>query len=226
MRFRQLHIYTDHFEEQVGFYHEVLEIDLLELKGKQAKFKFGTSVLVIEERRDVPAYHFAVNIPYDCVETAHRWLKERLNILPFQGKDIVEFPAWNARAVYFYDFDKNIIEFIGRKDITVPPIEQYGPACLLGISEVGAPVKSMQKAMDQLQQLESPPPPYTQGDAHFQAVGDAEGLLILVDPDHKKWMPTDDPIAPAPFQIHLGDECVRYDDGQFDVVKYSGATGC
>jgi hypothetical protein len=140
------------------------------------------------------------------------WLREkRIPLLKADGVELVRYKAWHATAMYFYDADRNIIEFIARRDLKADPGEPFAPGRIIGISEIGVAVTDIREAYSSLCQI-GDIPVYDGTFDKFCAAGDPGGLLILIDREQKKWFPTDDPAFSSAF-ILRGDLSFEFKDG-------------
>jgi hypothetical protein len=210
MNIRLLILETTRLEELKEFYSRVLDWPpadeeegsfTLELKKTELEFRQHTGDLE-------PFYHFAINIPANKIEEAREWLSARVQLLWLDDyqNNIAEFTNWNARSVYFSDPSGNIVELIARFDLDNATDEPFSAKHFISVSEIGlvVPAAEMQSKADQL--LEdfrvswfSKQPPLE----NFKAVGDDEGLFILV-PEHRSWYPTQDrPAIMAPLKIYF-----------------------
>lgn len=201
MLIKEVEIFSDKATE-VAMFYESIGADVFK-KEDRFHVKIGESELLISTS-DIPwTYHFAYNIPFDQIENARDWLSYYTEIQPFQGEEIVNFPKWGANAIYFYDPAGNILELIGRKPLQEKGKGVFNFQSLINISEVGWPVDEVRAAVQKLGM-----PLYSQFGPAFSAVGDEEGLLIVVDGHEKKWMPNDDEIqfSPATLKILLNEE--------------------
>ncbi len=116
MKIKELILYTNNLKAQVHFYSKILEFTRVKTCAECSSFKIGESILTFKYNEKSTPYHIAFNIPSNIDEGALNWLKQRVELLPFDGEELVDFRSWNAKAMYFYDADSNIIEFISRKD--------------------------------------------------------------------------------------------------------------
>jgi len=89
------------------------------------------------EKVNATNYHYAFNIPSNKGEEALAWLKEWVEILDWNREDLVDFSDWNATAIYFYDKDKNIVEFIARKNLNINTVSTFNSNQVLEVSEMG-----------------------------------------------------------------------------------------
>jgi catechol-2,3-dioxygenase len=132
----------------------------------------------------------AFNVPPDALADGVAWLRRRVRVLEPGGEAIVPFPHWNAHAAYFLDPAGNVLELIARHDLPAGGGGRpFGPASLLRVSEVGLPVPRVDEAVDALARLGLPA--YSGDGRSFAAVGDVDGLLIVV-PVGRAWFPTAD----------------------------------
>ena len=121
MFIRHLTLYTDKVNQLADFYSATLGLPLAGRGAETFTLSCGQSTLTFRQHAAVPPYHFAFNIPPRQEEAALAWLKERVAVLHGDDGEITDFPAWNARAVYFTDPAGNIVEFIARRDLPYPP---------------------------------------------------------------------------------------------------------
>lgn len=138
----------------------------------------------------VGGVHLAFNVPANRFQAATDWLLARA---PLQrnaaGQAHFTFgDAWASESIYFEGPDGLILELIGRRRL--PASEREGPfhgSELTCVSEGGLPTADVAQLHAQaeaalgLQPLSAPTP-------HFAALGDDEGLLIVVDAT-RAWFP-------------------------------------
>ncbi len=209
MFIRHLTLYTDKINELANFYSATLGLPLAGREAESFTLSCGQSTLTFRQSAAVPPYHFAFNIPPRQEEAALAWLKESVEVLRGDDGEITDFPAWNARAVYFTDPAGNIVEFIGRRDLPYQPVQPFGPQAVREISEIGLSTGSIKSVYDSLQPIAGVPV-YSGSFEHFCALGDAHGLLICVNKDSKKWYPTSVRALPAPFELLFGQNDRNY----------------
>lgn len=141
-------------------------------------------------------YHFAFNIPNNKLEEAIAWIKNKIDLLVIEDKNVIaQFENWNANAVYFYDNNGNLLEFIARHDLDNNQSTSFDSKSILNISEIGIVNETPLELANQLIEkhgLEF----FTKNPNSelFSAVGNDEGLLIIVQPN-RNWYPTQIPAA-------------------------------
>lgn len=218
MRIQNLRLYTHKLAEQKQFYTQTLGFAIAEETESFFSIQIGYSKLTFINSEIDAYYHFALNIPPNQANDALAWLKtEQIPIQSWMDNELVDFRSWNAHAMYFYDASGNIVEFIARHNLQrVDADVPFHPNSCLGISEMGMPVDSVNdifKAINSKIGLV-----LFSGDTNrFAAIGDEEGLFIVVDKAKKKWLPNDEPCIDFPFDLELkeGDQLyhLAYDNG-------------
>ncbi len=192
MKINDLTLFTHSLQETLHFYHGLLGFTLLEQTPQAVCFQIGFSRLRFETIENAhPQYHFAFSIPKNKVQEARQWLEQRTPLIPNpESETITHFVHWNAHAMYFYDPQGNIVEFIAREDLPATPDEHFSPESIMAINEIGLVVDA---PLEWAQQYVTKAPvsffergPITET---FTALGDDEGLLIVPQPG-RHWFPT------------------------------------
>lgn len=214
MRIKTLKIFTPNLERQLHFYQQVLGLEVQRMGSAAFEVKVGFSMLQFQQREEVTPYHIAFHIEAYNEEQALLWLKERVTIIEDEGKEIVDFPNWNARSVYFYDADKNILEFISRRHCFLTENTDFSPHAIRGISEIGVATSEVRKVFELLNG-EFGLKKYTGDYEVFCATGDDEGLFIVVNKDKKTWFPASDTAFASPFEIKITS------DGRTSTLSYN-----
>ncbi|MCK0190422.1 VOC family protein [Arenibacter sp. F20364] len=221
MKIQELTLYTSKLREQAAFYAEVLELKTLAQSEKSVSFQIGNSTLRFEEKIDATPYHFAINIPANKEHEALTWLKSKLEILKDGEDQIINFTAWNAKAIYFYDKDKNIVELISRRNLNNRTDQNFGPDQFLEISEIGVPTKDVKTVYDSLKQVMGIEI-YDGAFGNFCAVGDENGLFICINMDRKDWYPTNDKAYSSDFKLNLLEKgnhfYIEFKNGEIKVI--------
>ncbi len=211
MKIQELILYTSRLKEQYQFYTETLQLPLVKASHDQFTVQVGRSQLTILKKRQTPAVHYAINIPSNMTQKALHWLKQRVKLLPYEGNDVIDFENWNADALYFYDADGNIVEFIARKNLHIHGAGDFSPAHLMNISEVALPSSDIHNVYDALNSI-AKIPIFDGSFDRFCALGDEYGLFILIDTQKKKWFPTMEEAYPADLEVK-GDHNFKFING-------------
>jgi len=177
-----------------------MEFEVLEETTNSFSIQVGESILTFMLGEENPFYHFAINIPSFQIQESYKWIKRKVDILSYDGEDIIKFDNWNAEALYFYDADKNLVEFIARKNLNLKSHNEFSKDSLLYVSEIGVPTSNIKKIYDKLNNefgLEI----YDGDLERFCPIGDETGLFIVINYEKKKWFPTMQDAKPVPFEI-------------------------
>lgn len=217
MKISELTLYTTNLEGQKEFYMQVLELPLLSSNEKYFTVKIGVSLLTFVKAKMSNPAHFAINISSNKIQEALHWIQKRTETLQCEGEDIADFSNWNAEALYFYDADGNIVEFIARKDIYSVNTNPFFVKDLVNISEIGIVSADNKAIYEQLQAIR-PIPIYDGNLERFCALGNEEGLFILVNNTKKKWFPTQEEALVADFQLK-GDYNFAFINGKIITEK-------
>ncbi|MCP2025548.1 catechol-2,3-dioxygenase [Flavobacterium sp. HSC-32F16] len=205
MKIDQIQIKTNDIQKTKGFYQNLFGLFILEEDQNSITFQAGTSILKFVEDRDFNSiYHFAFNIPENQLEEAIEWCKNKVDLIVLEDKSVVtHFENWNAHSIYFYDHNGNLLEFIARHDLNNDYAGEFNAASILNISEIGIVTESPLELGNQLVE-EHGLHFFSQNDntEKFSAIGDHEGLLILVQPN-RNWYPTQTPSESNPVGISL-----------------------
>lgn len=189
----EIEIQTDDLVNTETFYSDILGLQLLSNGQNSISFLAGQSTLTFIKSNDLkPKYHFAFNIPHNKLAEAIIWAAARLNLLENVDNGIVaNFESWNARAIYFYDNNKNILEFIARFDLNNSSDKPFDISSIQSISEIGIVADEPIKLADKLIE-ENNLYLFEKGSKSekFATLGNDSGLLIIVE-TNRKWYPTE-----------------------------------
>lgn len=136
-------------------------------------------------------YHFAFNVRPDQLDDAVKWAEqsgaELLDNEERKGK-LVDFPAWRARSVYFFDPAGNIVELIARAALPrAGNAPKFSANSLLGVSEIGLVCDDVAAMREWITMSHGIGAFLRQESSDlFTALGDDEGLLLLV-PKKRPW---------------------------------------
>ncbi len=196
MLFKEIRLKTKHLSALHNFYKEILELNTSYSDENSIKVIAGESHLIFEETIDPedPFYHFAFNIPTNKFDDAFKWIQNKVDLLwldDYKGY-VADFVNWKAKSFYFKDPAGNILEMITRLELQDNVDETFSCRHIRSISEIGL-VYEADDFDGSVQQLlktfpihyfnKQPPLP------HFRAIGDDEGLFIIV-PKDRIWFAT------------------------------------
>ncbi|MFS0673457.1 VOC family protein [Ornithinibacillus sp. 179-J 7C1 HS] len=186
MEIKEVSLLTSKLEEMKRFYVEKLSIPLYIENEQSFTLKIGNSKLEFVDSDEDSFYHFAFNIPNKRLMEAKNWLEERTEILTEDGEEIIHFPSpWDAKAIYFLDPSGNIVELIERERLNQFVDEEFSGTSLLNISEIGIPVDNPEEFKTLLNDLNIP---VFRDFEQFKALGDENGLFIVVNKERKWFM--------------------------------------
>jgi catechol-2,3-dioxygenase len=222
MKIIELKLYARSLEVQKEFYTATLGLPIMNEKNDSFSVRVGESVLTFIAGKENSSYHLAINIPSFQIKEAYKWIQQKAEILDYEGEEIIDFKSWNAESLYFYDPSKNIVEFIARKNLNLVTTKKFLKDNLLSLSEIGIPTSNIKKIYDKLSRefgLE-----IFDGDFdRFCAIGDENGLLIVINYEKKKWFPTMESAQPYPFGVRFenqeGEEYeIKFDNDELKLV--------
>jgi len=202
MDIRQVQLATRSLDDTARFY-ERLGCPV-EIVDAAVRVVVGSSLLVFRELPEMTgALHLAITIRTGTFDAAKAWIAGLTTVLGTDDQDEFEGPPnWNSRSVYFEGPDEQLLELIERRDLPADAGENT-VVPLVSISEVGVPVPDVLGAVDALRRAGLEPYANPPGES-FAAVGDVDGLVILVSPD-RRWFPTGDRSpSSAPVVVDLG----------------------
>jgi catechol-2,3-dioxygenase len=193
MTFLQLHTNNlpalQAFYSSLGF-HVTLHDEYIDIP-------IGTTLLRFQFY-DTPlsgGYHFAINVAVTDIAIVRDWLRAHTPIIQStQGTTIFQFDEWHAQAIYCYDPDNNIVEFIVRSDIVTHPHTSFRVADSLCISEIGLACTDVPATIAQFRNSVTIPDFFSHN-AEFWPIGDNHGLFIMVQ-SPRLWYP-DTPVPAA-----------------------------
>ena len=213
MEIKEIVIQTDDLKGTENFYANVLGFELIKKEQNTIAFLAGNSILTFIKSTNLnPKYHFAFNIPKNKLNEATIWLNSKVNLLLNDENEIItDFGDWNAKAIYFYDNNNNIVEFITRFDLTNETEKKFDASSVLSISEIGIvandPMKLASQIMDKnhLKYFEK-----GKQSENFISIGDDNGLVIIVKND-RKWYPTEQKAEQHVARVKIISKGIKHD---------------
>ena len=216
MKIDKLILFTSQISEQLHFYESILGFECLKKSTEEFELIVGDSSLVFRYKEKAEPYHFAFNIPAFSAKKAYECFADKVNLLPWNGEEIIQFKNWKAEALYFYDADKNIVELIAREAVDKESDSKFNTRSVLGISEIGIGTTDIRDIFNAIDHI-CPIKIYDGGLDRFCALGDEQGLFIVANTNNKTWMPTGESIKVVDFEIY-GTYNFRYENGKINVI--------
>ncbi|GLU53944.1 VOC family protein [Dyadobacter frigoris] len=192
MKIKELHLLTNNLNKTEAFYNELLGIPISKKTETELQFQIGNTALnFILSQVTEPVYHIAFEIPNNKLPEAFDWLSEKVSILPVTPESkIADIKLWNAKSIYFYDNNENLLELICRYDLENQSEKTFDASSIIAVSEIGLvtnDVVALTKTITEKYQLavfQKQP-----AQENFTAIGDEEGLLVIVN-ENRNWFPT------------------------------------
>jgi catechol 2,3-dioxygenase-like lactoylglutathione lyase family enzyme len=192
MFIQALHLHTNNIEVTKQFYTELLQVPVVKESGQSVSFAFGHTTLIFYASYEKdPFYHVAFSIPNNKLDEALEWAAARTEILPYTEKELIaDFTGWNAKAFYFHDNNKNILEFITHYDLKTSSAQPFSAQLITGACEIGITVEDVGHACYEFNTLFNLPY-FSKGPRlqDFAVIGDANGMFI-VSKAGRGWLPT------------------------------------
>lgn len=205
MKLEHIQIQTSNIQKTAAFYQDILELPIIEKTIGSVSIQAGNSILkFIEEPSFQSIYHFAFNIPENKLNEAIEWCRNKVALIGIEDQDVItNFENWNAHAVYFYDNSGNLLEFIARHDLDNSQNKAFSSKSILNISEIGIVNENpLELGNELISKYDLNFFSKNTNSEAFAAIGDDEGLLIMVRPN-RNWYPTQIPSESNPVKITL-----------------------
>lgn len=195
MQIVRLELMTDEVDSLREFYAQTLGLETRSEHRDQFEVRAGTTQLVFQ-KADAGwngAYHFAFNIPENQFDESLKWIMERVELLADRtGETLFPSKTWNSDSLYFKDTAGNVLEFIARHTMQNAVQKLFDGDPILSVSEIGLATEDVPALVRELGTKGIAP--YKGQSDEFTAVGDEEGLFIVVKRD-RIWKPDTDVLA-------------------------------
>ncbi|WP_316634530.1 VOC family protein [uncultured Flavobacterium sp.] len=205
MKLEHIQIQTKDLQKTAAFYQNILGLSIIENNAKSIAIQAGNSILeFIENPQFESAYHFAFNIPENKLDEAIQWTKNKVDLIVLKDQNVItNFENWNAHAIYFFDNNGNLLEFIARHELNNAQNEAFSSKSILNICEIGIVNENSLELGKQL--IAKHGLEFFNENVNndlFAAIGDHEGLLILVRPN-RNWYPTQTPSESNKIKVRI-----------------------
>ena len=203
MKILDLTLNTNNIEAQKQFHRSVFDHKFVNESNTHFTMQVGWTKLTFRQSAESHLYHYCYLIPSNKLASAIKWLDGKVDLIETNGSVIHDHDHWNAKAIYFYDGDGNIGEFIVRYDLDNAVDDEFSYNDILCINELGAPSRNPRKLNMFLQ--EKLGTTIWKGDLNRFAVnGDQEGMFLLLNNEVKdKWYPTNLFPQSSPFEVQI-----------------------
>ena len=186
MKIEKVTISTNDLNAIKNFYSNKLGYSILTDSDYKISVMVGTTLLEIEQVQEklTGHYHMAFEVYKGQLDRLYEELKQSLDFINRGETIIFDIKNWKSRAIYFYDSDFNILEFIERN--FAEEMKNNNP--IRSIIEVGLGLTNMKQLEELKYQTELKTFPGILSD-EFQPIGEFDGLFICV-PNGRIWNPS------------------------------------
>jgi catechol-2,3-dioxygenase len=195
-----LQVLKKFYSDNLGFSVVSESSEQLVINAGQTQIRFIKSA----NTNAAPFYHFAFNIPENKIREARDWQLKKTPLLPTPAhmtdegyaNDIRHFRNWNAHSIFFWDPAGNLVEYIARHDLKNSVMGDFSTGDILYASEIAFIVNDVDVVAKDFSETFALTE-YKQGNAEFRAIGDEQGLLLVMKKG-RVWMGnTDTPKTPG-----------------------------
>ncbi len=194
MEFLEIALLSKNIEKQKAFYSD-LGFRIFD-NQKGFSIQAGKTKLLFEvQTKAENFYHFAFLIYENYFADTLNFIKQKgIKILPDKetGTEITYWSQGIGQSFYFFDEDKNIVEFVVRPTLNYRSDEEWSMDKILKINEIGTPVHTPMKtshALINTYQFDIPQRYIDGFDNAFCWFGDFEGTILIVK-EGRAWYPT------------------------------------
>lgn len=200
MKIVELTLPTTNIDRQQTVFSEILGFPCNRQSESQLSIECGATSLNFTASDRQFYYHYCFLIPPGCIESAIEFLDKRLfEPLPYNEERIVEFGS--GRAVYFFDGDGNLAEFIERPSLGHPTQSSFDIRDVIRLNEIGVPSENPKELANELISKYGID---LVGDGvlrdDFVWCGDYEGVFVIPKIG-RNWLPCDKPAEPNDLDV-------------------------
>ncbi len=203
MEIKELKLFSKYIEEQYAFYNDILGFTCKKTSQGFTVITKENTLEFIKSEKDC-YYHFAFLIPTGSIHAAIQYLEERnIDLLRYKGEKIIHFQT--GKAIYFYDKDGNIGEFIERPLLDYAHSSAFSINQVIKLNEIGLPHKDpLYVSAVLINEYGITPIDQNSFRENFCWVGDHNGVIIVVK-EGRNWLPTNKPGIINDFVINYQD---------------------
>lgn len=140
MKILELNLPSTNLDAQEMLFRERLGFECKRTAHDRLTIKSGANRLHFTKSDTQYYFHYCFLIPPGCMDSTVAFLDERsFEPLLFNGERIVDFK--NGKAVYFYDADGNLAEFIERPSLGHPARSDFKISDVIRLNEIGLPAE-------------------------------------------------------------------------------------
>lgn len=190
MQIRKVRLKTGDLAAVRNFYHTTLMLPLVGEGADSLTVQAGTTHLTFVYAAGWQGrYHAAFDVPENRIAEAAGWIKTRARLATLNGETILQSSDhWNANMVYFYDAEGNILEFIARHNQPNRSNAPFDENSIIAVSEIGLGTRDVRATAASLCTQLGLAVYDGAGSDTFTAVGDEQGLVIVVK-EGRSWYP-------------------------------------
>ncbi len=197
MRIEELTLDAADLAPLYEFYGGDLGLPVVRRSADLLALQVGATRLQFRRGPVRPCYHFAFNVHPARFERTRAALAAITPLLnDGHGEEVFDFRAWDARASYSFDPAGNVLEIIGRRELSAMSVPD-GPGWLC-VGEIGLVTDDVPALAIRIGRETGTPVYRESAGETFAALGDAEGLLILVERGRPWYPDTGKPAVAAP----------------------------
>ncbi|MCA1322113.1 VOC family protein [Bacillus tianshenii] len=195
MKIVKVTLETTCLEKMKTFYHEVMELPLLEDFEEYFTVGAGSTVLTFIHSDQKPYYHAAFRTDLEHFHYMYRKL-EKLGVL-LENEQGETSMFWKGKQLYFHDPEGNILEILERPNPAQNPLKGF-----FDIGEIGLPAPDLSEMSQFLSPL---PNEFPSLDPVFRFFGGIDGVFVLVKAG-RPWYPTQKSAYISPVTVEVTSE--------------------
>lgn len=194
MKLRHVTLLADDVSDLAQFYNWLPK---LPSENGALCLEVGRSVLEFRPSKGAEGgVHFAIDVPVSRFDEVAEWAEQEIGLVSdASGQTRFRFESWQANACYFLDPAGNLGEFIARAERSYPDTSRF-----ISLSEIGLVVEDVASTRFSLARLGIEP--YGEPGEDFAAVGDPDGLFIVVS-EGRGWYPNGTPARSLPVLVEF-----------------------